>query len=326
MPDQQRPASVHIGNGIMEIINEKKPEVKIVGTLNGHTGCIYAVDRGLYANTIFTGGSDDFIAQWNLDTLQGEKFATSFAAHLYAICHIPEKKLLLAGTTDGNIHIIDTDQKKEIRILKYHRGPVFDIKYCLETNCFYTAGGDGNFAVCSLDSLSLIKVITLCGEKLRSIDFNYHASEIAIAMGSCDIFILDLFTLQLKYGFIAHRLSANIVRYTPGGKFLLSGGRDAHLNIWETGNYSLVKSIAAHNWAIYDIAFSPDGALFATASRDKTVKIWDTKTFGLIKRITKEHLTGHTHSVNKLLWSAFNDYLISVSDDKEVIIRQLIYE
>jgi WD40 repeat protein len=309
----------------MEIITEKKLEARLIGALNGHTGCIYAVDKGLYANTIFTGGSDNFIAQWNLDTLQGEKFATSFEAHLYAICHIPEKELLLAGTTDGNIHIIDIVQKKEIRILKHHRGPVFDIKYSLETDCFYTAGGDGNLGVCSLGSLSLIKVITLCGGKLRSIDFNPNASEIAIAMGSCDVFILDLFTLRLKHGFIAHRLSANIARYTPDGKFLLSGGRDAHLNIWETTNYTLVKSIPAHNWAIYDIAFSPDGALFATASRDKTVKIWDVKTFDLIKRLTKDCLTGHTHSVNKLLWSPFNNYLISVGDDKEVTIRTLIY-
>jgi len=310
----------------MEVINEKKLEVKLIGALNGHTGCIYAMDRGLYTNTLFTGGSDNFIAQWDMDSLQGEKFATSFAAHLYTICHIPEKKLLLAGTTDGSIHIIDIDQKKEIRILKQHNGPVFDIKYSLETNYFYTAGGDGNLAVCSLSSFSLLKIITLCREKLRSIDFNYHTSEIAIAMGSCDIFVLDLFTLQLKYGFIAHRLSANIVRYSPDGNFLLSGGRDAHLNIWETGSYTQVKSTPAHNWAIYDIVFSPDGAMFATASRDKTVKIWDAKTFGLIKRITKDSVTGHTHSVNKLLWSSFNNYLISVGDDKEVTIRALVYE
>ncbi|HVW13895.1 MAG TPA: hypothetical protein VHB54_08740 [Mucilaginibacter sp.] len=310
----------------MEAIAEKKLEVKTIGELKGHTGCIYAVDQGLYPNTVFTGGSDNFIAQWNLDTLQAEKFATSFVAHLYSICHIPEKNLLLAGTTEGNIHIIDTDQKKEVRILKYHKGPVFNIKYSLETNRFYTAGGDGNFGVCSLDSLSPIKIMKLCGEKVRGIDFNYHTSEIAIATGSCDIYILDLFSLHLKHGFIAHRLSANTVRYTPDGKFLLSGGRDAYLNIWETANYTIVKSIPAHNWAIYDIAFSPDGALFATASRDKTVKIWNTETFGLIKRVTKESFAGHTHSVNKLLWTAFNNYLVSVGDDKEVTVRAVVYE
>ena len=40
-------------------------------------------------------------------------------------------------------------------------------------------------------------------------------------------------------------------------------------------SYTLIKSIPAHNYAIYDIVFSPNAKLFATASRDKTVKIWD---------------------------------------------------
>jgi WD40 repeat protein len=308
---------------MMETIQEKNITIKVVAALKGHTGCIYALDRGLSANTVFTGGSDLFIAQWNLETLQAEKFAAAFTAHLYTICHIHEKGLLLAGTTDGNIHIIDVAKKKEIRILKHHQGPVFDIKYSLKTNCFYTAGGDGNFAVCSLDTLSLVKLKRLCAEKVRCIDFNYHTSEMAVALGNGKVLVYDLFSLQDKYEFTAHRLSANVVRYSPDGKFLLTGGRDAYLNIWETDNYTQLKFIPAHNWAIYDIAFSPDASLFATGSRDKTIKIWDAETFSFLKRISKEAFTGHSHSVNKLLWSPFNNYLISVGDDKEVMIREI---
>lgn len=307
----------------METVQEKNIEVKVIAALKGHTGCIYALDRGLSDHTVFTGGSDRFIAHWDLNTLQGEKFATSFTAHLYSICHIHEKQLLLAGTTDGSIHIIDVAQKKEVRILKYHEGPVFDIKYSLETNCFYTAGGDGNFAVCSLDTLSPVKIKRLCAEKVRSIDFNEETSEIAVALGSGDVFIFDLFSLLVKHGFIAHRLSSNIVRYSPDGKFLLTGGRDAYLNVWETEKYTRVKSTPAHNWAIYDLAYSPDATLFATGSRDKTIKIWDAGSFEFVKRISKEAYTGHSHSVNKLLWSPFHNYLVSVGDDREVMIREL---
>ena len=307
----------------MYTAQDKNIAINVVAALKGHTGCIYALDRGLSGNTVFTGGSDLFIAQWNLETLQAEKFATAFTAHLYTICHIHEKELLLAGTTDGSVHIIDVVKKKEIRILKHHQGPIFDIKYSLKTNCFYTVGGDGCLAVCSLDTLSLVKIKRLCLKKVRSIDFNYYTSEMAIALGTGDVLIYDLFSLQDKYQLTSHRLSANSVRYSPDGKFLLTGGRDAYLNIWETGNYTQIKTTPAHNWAIYDIAYSPDASLFATGSRDKTIKIWDAETFGFLKRISKEAFTGHSHSVNKLLWSPFNNYLISVGDDKEVMIREI---
>lgn len=298
-------------------------DVKHIATLAGHSGCIYAMDKGISESTIFTGGSDLIIALWSLDTLQTEKFAASLPAAVYTICHIPEKNILLAGTTTGSVHIIDLEKNQEIKILQHHTAPIFDIKYSLKTNCFYTAGGDGNFAVCSLDTLSLIKIKKLSEQKVRNIDFNYVTSEIAVALGDCTILVFDLYTLEVKTDFIAHQLAANVVRYSPDGKFLLTGGRDAHLNIWQTDNYELIKSIPAHNWAIYDIVFNPDTTLFATASRDKTIKIWDAKTYQLLHRITKENNEAHTHSVNKLLWSTYNNYLVSVGDDKVVMVREI---
>jgi len=307
----------------METTKEMNINIKHMATLAGHGGCVYAIDKGISEQTVFTGGSDKFIALWNLETLQAEKFAASLPASVYAICHISEKNLLLAGTTTGSIHIIDLKKKKEIKILQHHTAPLFDIKYSLITNCFYTASGDGYFAICSLETLSLIKTKKLSHKKVRSIDFNYTTSEIAVALGDCNILVFDLHTLDHKKDFIAHQLAANVVRYSPDGKFLLSGGRDAHLNIWKVGNYELVTSIPAHNWAIYDIVFNPDTTLFATASRDKTVKIWDAITYKLLKRITKENFDAHTHSVNKLLWSTYNNYLVSVGDDRMVIVREV---
>ena len=299
-------------------------EAKHIAALTGHSGCIYALDQGVSEHTVFTGGSDKFIALWNLKTLQAERFAASLPSPVYAICHIPEKQLLLAGTTTGSVLILDLEKKEEIKILQHHTAPIFDIKYSLKTNCFYTASGDGNFAVCSLDTLSLIQIKKLTNEKVRNIDFNYTTSEIAVALGDCKVLVFDLYTLDHKTDFMAHQSAVYVVRYSPDGKFILTGGKDAHLNIWNVENYELMKSIPAHNWAIYDIVFNPDASLFATASRDKTIKIWDAKTYELLKRITKTKFDGHTHSVNKLFWNTCPNYLVSVGDDKMIMVRDVI--
>ncbi|MDG2311838.1 MAG: WD40 repeat domain-containing protein [Flavobacteriales bacterium] len=301
-------------------------EVKQIAALAGHNGCIYALEQGVSENTVFTGGSDKFIALWNLKTLQAEKFAASLPSSVYAMCHIPERQLLLAGTTTGSILILDLEKKEEIKILQYHTAPIFDIKYSLKTNCFYTASGDGHFAVCSLDTLSLLQIKKLTQEKIRNIDFNYTNSEIAVALGDRKVLVFDLHTLDHKTDFIAHQSAVYVVRYSPDGKFLLTGGKDAHLNIWNVENYELIRSIPAHNWAIYDIVFNPDATLFATASRDKTIKIWDAKSHELLKRITKTKFEGHTHSVNKLFWSSYHNYLVSVGDDKLVMVRDICTE
>jgi WD40 repeat protein len=297
-----------------------KIEVKKTATLTGHNGSVYTLDKGEAEHTFFSGSSDKHVVQWNLKTMQPEKFAANFPAIVYTICHVPEKKLLLVGTSAGSVHVLDLEKKEEIKILQHHTGPIFDIKYSKLTNCFYTASGDGNFAICSFENLSLIKIKKLCDEKVRSIDFNYSTAEIAVASGDCNIRIFDLITLDELKTIPAHQLSANSVCYSPDGELLLTGGRDAHLNIWETENYKLIKSIPAHNFAIYDIAFSHDAKLVATASRDKTIKIWDAQTFELLVRINKENFEGHANSVNKILWSTFKNQLISTGDDRAIMV------
>lgn len=295
--------------------------VKKIGTLTGHSGAVYALEQGVTSAYFYSGSSDKFLALWNLDTLQPEKFAAQFPSIVYAICHIPEKQILLVGTSAGSIHVLDLEKKTEIKILQHHTSSIFDLKYSTKTNCFYSAGGDGNFAICSLETLSMIKIKKLCAEKVRSIAFNYHNSEIAIASGDCNIRIFDLTTLEEKKNFVAHTLSANIICYSPDGNLILTGGRDAHLNIWDAKSYTLIKSIPAHNYAIYDIVFSPDTKLFATASRDKTVKIWNAETFELQVRINKENYDGHVNSVNKLLWT--EKYLVSTGDDRAVMVWEV---
>ena len=89
-------------------------------------GSVYALDNGPSENTIFSGSSDKFIALWNLKTLQAEKFAARFPAIIYTICHIPEKKKLLVGTSAGSIHIVDLNTMQEIKILQHHTAPIFD--------------------------------------------------------------------------------------------------------------------------------------------------------------------------------------------------------
>jgi WD40 repeat protein len=295
-------------------------QIKKIASLTGHNGSVYCLDKGINKNTFFSGSSDRFVTMWNLETLQNEKFAAKFPAIVYSICHIPEKQLLITGTSAGTIHILDLQKGEEVKILKHHTGPVFDIKYSIIADCFYSGDADGNFAVCSLNSLSLIRMRKLCSGKIRSIDFNYQSFEIAVATADCDIRIFDLFYLDEKKVFTAHELSANIVRFSPDHNLIISGGRDAHLKIWDAKSYTLIKDIPAHNFAIYDIAYSPDTKLFATASRDKTVKIWDADSFEILTRINKENYDGHVNSVNKLLWSKYNDYLISTGDDRAIMV------
>ena len=110
-------------------------EVKKITKLTGHIGAIYTLYKGTDAHLIFSGGGDKTIAQWNLETFEPRKLVARLPAVIYSICHIPEKQLLLAGTSIGNVHVLDLEKNQEIKILKNHTSEVFDIKYSNKSYC-----------------------------------------------------------------------------------------------------------------------------------------------------------------------------------------------
>ena len=145
-----------------------------------------------------------------------------------------------------------------------------------------------------------------------------------IAVGYSDHFI-RIYSLEkrLMAAWKAHENSVFSLVYSPDGKELLSGSRDARLKVWSLPDYSLKQEVVAHLFAINHIAFNPSGDLYATGSMDKSVKLWDAKNHRLLKVIDKSRHAGHGTSVNKLLWTSYKDWLVSASDDRSVSIWNL---
>src|SRR5690606_41760940 len=48
-----------------------------------------------------------------------------------------------------------------------------------------------------------------------------------------------------------HRMPVTSMSFSPDGRYLLTGGRDAQLNIYQTADYKLFRQITAHMFTIY---------------------------------------------------------------------------
>ena len=303
-----------------------KIQTEKVGQFIGHGGAIFTLEPAYNAHLFYSGSSDNLVVEWNMKDQQQKKVVAKLPAKALALKYVPDRNLLLVGQSLGGIHVIDLNKNEEIKFLQLHRQSIYDIQYLPEKESFWALAGDGTISVWSINDFSLITALKLCDKKIRSIDFNIVLKEAAIGCGDGSIRIFDFETYVEKKILNGHAddFSVNAVRYHPNGKHLLSGSRDACLNVWDIENdYALIHHIPAHNYAIYSIVFSPDKKFFATGSRDKTIKIWDAENFDLLLRIDKPQHGGHTHSVNKLLWSDFNNYLISTGDDKAIMVWEI---
>lgn len=299
-------------------------EVQKIAELTGHGNPIFTAELSQKPGILFTGGNDKGVVEWSLKDNTFIKVMFPVPASVYAI-HCPEGyPYMFVGLRTGDVIVFDFLQQKVAKLLKHHTKPVFDIKAVISKKELLVASEDGSVTVWSLDTLEHLHTIQVSADTIRCITVSPQKRHIAFGCRDNSVKIYDMD----DYGFITslheHTMAVFSTQYSPDGAYLLTGSRDAQLKVWDTGSYTLLQNIPAHLFAINNIAFHPTRPYFATASMDKSIKIWDAQTFKLRKIINREKgLPSHVLSVNKLVWNG--DNLISVSDDKAVLIWQVTF-
>ena len=108
-----------------------------------------------------------------------------------------------------------------------------------------------------------------------------------------------------------HRGSVLAVAFSPDGKTLVSGSRDATIKLWDVASASLKRTLTNHAADVYALSFSHSGKLMASGSKDTTIVLWDPTTFEPIRT-----LRGHTAAVRDLAFSPDDKLLASAAEDR----------
>lgn len=320
-PEPQSPISNKIRHRSVTELDFRSVYVIKRAHMTGHRAAIYAIDRGDTPSTILTGGGDGLVVKWDLHEPEVGQVIARIDANIFSMKYLPQFNRLAIGNMHGGVHWIDLNERANDKNIAAHDRGVFDIQWIKGE--ILTAGGNGRLVRWNAETGTTIQSLQISAEQKSLRSITYHAIRNEIAIGSSDysIYILnaDTFTIKKRIA-LAHDNSVFAVKYSPDGKYLMSGGRDAHLKVWEVErDYELISIQPAHWFTINQIEFSPDGRLFATVSRDKSIKIWNANNFKLMKVIERVRLVGHTHSVNAALWTAHHDWLITASDDRVVM-------
>lgn len=300
-------------------------KVEKIHSLTGHRDCVYTVEAGDSAAHFFSAGGDGMIVRWNLAEPEEGELIAKLPNSVYAVHYLTNQNQLVAGHNYEGIHLLDWIEKREIASLKLSAAAIFDMLSF--QNDLLVASGDGSLTVVDLEKWTVRKKLLASEKSARVIAINPKAGEVAVGFSDYFIRIFSLEDYSLKNEFKAHQNSVFTLRYTPDYEFLISGSRDARLKAWDVASgYTQAGEVVAHLFAINHMAFSPSGKHFVTGSMDKSIKVWDAQELKLLKVIDKARHAGHGTSVNKLLWTSFNDQLVSASDDRTLSVWRLKFD
>jgi WD40 repeat protein len=293
--------------------------LKHLHTFTGHQNPVYALAPTTQDGLFLSAGNDKGVVEWSLAQLAFVKVKTPVQSSVY--CLHQYDTFLFIGERSGAFSVFDLDKQQVIARINAHTKPIFDIKTLKGKNELLTTGEDGTVAIWSLTDFKEIYRFQVAYATVRCIAIAPDESEIAFGCKDHLIRIYHAADYSLKQGLTGHTLPITALAYHPNNHYLISGSRDAQLKIWKIPTYELLQTVPAHLFTIYNIVFHPHQPYFATCSQDKSIKLWDATNFKLYKILSLEKLgIGHTHSINKIMWTADGQYLISTGDDRKVMV------
>lgn len=283
--------------------------------LSGHSGPVYCLQQGRFEHTVFSGGADGFVAEWDMEQFAPSKFSVKLDAPVFSICKIPATTQLVIGLFNGHIHVIDWESKQEIKHMAMKTKGVFSLCFDPSIGLLYSGGGDGVLNVWNPQTWELVLSLPLTEKKIRHIAV--EKGHIYVSCGDGILRVLENVFFNETFSFEAH--ADGIYCSLPSENILYTAGKDAHIKIWDPKTMALLESIPAHNYAIYSlVAWEP--GLLATASRDKTIKLWNPNDWAHPIRIDHHSYRAHQRSVNALYVCEWNKSLISAGDDGKLMV------
>ncbi|MDX1652466.1 MAG: hypothetical protein R3277_08240 [Brumimicrobium sp.] len=287
--------------------------------IKGHNGAIYDIfcNDNVFA---YTTAADKYVVRWDLSRGVQDDFTVRLEHTSFQITLDENNNFLFIGNSKGGIHVIDVKERREIKLLQQHRSPIFALVFDDKNGVFYSGDSEGYFCVWQADTLKLLLTLPLeCG-KIRQISLHPSGEYLVVCGQDGYVRILDTSFYNEHSKIKAHGSGVNCALFKED--LLYTGGKDAYLSLWDWRKGDKIRSVPAHNYAVYDLKLLNNGEQLVSGSFDKSIKLWQADTIEIIQR--KEFKDGgHRHTVNRLCKTSESGFL-SVSDDRQIIEWKLV--
>jgi WD40 repeat protein len=103
------------------------------------------------------------------------------------------------------------------------------------------------------------------------------------------------------------------VAFSPNEKYIVSGGYDNTVRLWDFKGNPIGKPFKGHEDAVTSVAFSSDSKYIVSGGNDRKVRLWD-----LNGNPIGSPFKGHEDAVTSVAFSRDQKYIVSASNDKTV--------
>ncbi|PMB09006.1 hypothetical protein CEN49_07985 [Fischerella thermalis CCMEE 5273] len=239
-------------------------------------------------------------------------FSETFGG-IMSVAFSPDGKLLAAGDSNGEIHLWQVADGKQLLILRGHANWVVSLAFSPDSRTLASGSSDCTVKLWDVATGQCLHSLQEHGNEVWSVAFSPEGDKL---VSGCDDQIIRLWSVRtgecLKI-FQGHTNWVLSVAFSLDGQTLVSGSDDNTIRLWDVNSGECLKIFQGHSDGIRSISLSPDGQMLASSSDDQTIRLWNLST-GECQRIFR----GHTNQIFSVAFSPQGDILASGSHDQTV--------
>jgi WD40 repeat protein len=270
---------------------------RVIATLGGHAGSVWAVSFSPDGNILVTGSGllnakgDQYVSGevkvWNVAQRRATATLGGHTKMVNSLDFSPDGKLLASASDDGTVKLwrVANDKLSYLRDV-YDAGAIppmapFGFPIPVSSAVFSPDGkmlawADSNQDVVLWEVATRQQRTSLKGHKpyVRCLTFSPDGKTLVSCADDC-IKVWDVLAGKERTTLAGNGRIIYAVALRPDGKYVFSGGHDGIARIWGLATGSHKTLLDDENNSIYSMKFSPDGSTLVAARSDGSIVFWD---------------------------------------------------
>ncbi|KAJ5378100.1 uncharacterized protein N7496_005509 [Penicillium cataractarum] len=262
---------------------------------------------------------DEPLKLWDVATGTLHRVIDCDSGTVYSVAFSPDGRLLASAHTDQTVRLWAVTTGTLKKTFKGHIGSVASVAFSPDGGLLASASYDKTVRLWDVAVSDVQPTLEGRPKPVQSVIFSPNGQLLLSKTNCGTVCLWDAATGALKYTLKSRSNVIRTVIFSPDGQLLSTGsaGSSGTVQIWDTATGALRREFDGlgsdgSSRDVYSVAFSPSSRFLASGCIGN-ILIWDT-----MKGNLQQTLTGHTWSVESVVFSPDGQLLASGSYDKTI--------